>query len=86
MREIILERLPVLSQKLYGSEKDGSDEGGHIPVTEVLGSPIPTSWSWDAAEGRLREAFDRGGFTEWAEAAVTELEEEGKVERRKRGL
>ena len=52
------------------------------PIPSVEG-PIPL---FLAEDGRVGEAFDRGGFKEWAEAAANELEEEGKIERRKRGL
>ena len=42
-------------------------------------------WSWPAAEARLKAAFDANGFYGWAEAAMRELEAEGRVERAKRG-
>ena len=41
-------------------------------------------WDWSAAEDRLRNAFDRDGFSGWAEAAMRELEAEGALERAKR--
>lgn len=44
------------------------------------------SWTWPEAERRLTEAFERGGFSEWAECAIHELEAEGKAERRRPGF
>lgn len=61
-------------------------------------SPPPTSglapderldgsrWCWPAAQSRLAEAYERGGLTHFAEAAVSELEAESELERHKRGL
>ena len=60
----------------------------HISLDES--TPIPSGqdteeWSWPAAEARLKAAFDAHGFYGWAEAAMRELEAEGRVERAKRG-
>ena len=44
------------------------------------------AWSWSAAQARLSQAYDNGGFQGWAEAALQELEAEAEIERRKRGL
>jgi hypothetical protein len=43
-------------------------------------------WNWPAAQARLAAAYERGGVTQFAEAAVGELEAEWELERRKRGL
>jgi hypothetical protein len=56
------------------------------------GGPVPegiadeSRWSWPAAESRLAEAYERGGITQFAEAAVGELEAELELERHRRGL
>ncbi len=42
-------------------------------------------WTWSAAEQRLREAFDKDGFSGWISAVMQELEAEGRIERAKRG-
>lgn len=67
-------------------------------ASELPDGPPPTSgpvpdvivdrsrWSWPAAQSRLAEAYERGGITQFAEAAVSELEAESELERHKRGL
>lgn len=67
-------------------------------VSELSDGPPPTSgpvpdvivdgswWSWPAAESRLAEAYERGGITQFTEAAVGELEAELELERHQRGL
>jgi len=55
---------------------------GLVPNGIVDGS----QWSWPAAQSRLAEAYERGGITQFAEAAVGELEAELELERHKRGL
>lgn len=67
-------------------------------TSELPDGPPPTSgpvpdvtvdglrWSWPAAQSRLAEAYERGGITQFAEAAVSELEAESELERHKRGL
>ena len=66
--------------------------------SESPDSPPPTSelapderldgsrWCWSAAQSRLAEAYERGGITHFAEAAVSELEAELELERHKRDL
>ena len=89
VRQLLQEHMPSLSGRLYRSSLEASDEryssgdgeaskrhqGGHL-----------TEWTWDGAENRLREAFDRGGVGEWAVCAIRELEAEEQAERRRRGL
>ncbi|KAF9444729.1 hypothetical protein P691DRAFT_806943 [Macrolepiota fuliginosa MF-IS2] len=41
-------------------------------------------WTWDDAEKRLRQAYDQGGFTLWAQVALREVETEARAERAKR--
>lgn len=80
--------MPGLSSRLYrpADDSDGiiplSAEEQGIPSTQVKAN----GWTWDAAEDRLRAAFDRGGVGEWAESAMRELEAEEELERRRRGL
>ena len=88
MRLAVLKRMPILSERIHRSPE--ADDG------EVLlppPSPSPGSqemapgeeWSWPAAEKRLKDAFDKHGFSGWAAAALGELEAEGRMEREKRG-
>ena len=86
MRHILLQYLPVLSRRLYGSEKKLSGSNEMSPSVSDVGASATTAWSADDSENRLREAFDRGGFSEWAVAATKELEAEARAERKKRGL
>jgi hypothetical protein len=82
MRELLLKHVPILSRKLYGSQ----DAVIAATDTDGVASSSSTNWTWSEAEDRLREAFDKGGFPAWAEAAMKEMEAEGQVERRKRGI
>ena len=56
--------------------------GGLAPYERLDGS----RWCWPAAQSRLAEAYERGGITHFAEAAVSELEAELELERHKRDL
>ncbi|KAG8216280.1 hypothetical protein J3R82DRAFT_6337 [Butyriboletus roseoflavus] len=47
-------------------------------------SSTPTAFNEDAAQQRLAEAFDKGGFDAWGEAAAREMEAETEVERSRR--
>ncbi|KAH8116073.1 hypothetical protein DFH11DRAFT_1506604 [Phellopilus nigrolimitatus] len=89
VRQILRTRMPALSHRLYRSTDDaggGHDKGLEDKETgEADGSVSGKgAWTWDAAEERLRTAFDRGGLSEWAECAVGELEAERKLERARR--
>lgn len=87
MRQILLERLPWLSRRIHLSDRD--EELQFSPDSSVHTSQMTetkSEWSWNAAEERLGDAFDRGGVSAWAELAMRELEEEAKIERKKRGL
>ncbi|KAL6299311.1 hypothetical protein BKA93DRAFT_829971 [Sparassis latifolia] len=87
VRMFIVKRMPVLSYRIYrplGLE----DEELDAKSVSTLSQPHPDDvlqWSWPDAEKRLKAAFERDGFMGWAEAAVTELEAEGQVERVRRG-
>jgi hypothetical protein len=41
-------------------------------------------WNWPDAEERLKEAFDTGGLSGWAAAAIREVEAERRAEKAKR--
>ena len=93
MRVLVREKMPVLSSRIHRppAEEDhtatlwnspASVENPHIVVNEDTGD---AEWAWPDAEKRLKDAFDNGGFSGWAQAALQELEAEGRLERRKRG-
>ena len=42
------------------------------------------NWNWPDDEQRLRTAYDKDGIGAWREAALQELEAEGRLEREKR--
>ncbi|CDO72835.1 hypothetical protein BN946_scf185002.g20 [Trametes cinnabarina] len=93
MRMAILDRMPGLSARIHRppAPEDGDATVLSEPVPEAALSPPPLSqeeveqWTWAAAEGRLKEAFEKDGFSGWAAAALRELEAEGCLERTKRG-
>lgn len=60
------------------------DDGVEQQVQTVLGGGVDTTWTWEDAETRLRDAYDKNGLSGWAEAALNELEVEGEQERLRR--
>ncbi|KAI0634675.1 hypothetical protein C8Q77DRAFT_1054007 [Trametes polyzona] len=96
MRLAILSRMPQLSARIHRppapeDEESSSLSESHIEAASTPATSITLSesevegWTWPAAEQRLREAFDKDGFSGWAAAALRELEAEGRLERTKRG-
>ena len=82
MRLAVLKHMPKLSARIHrvAEEADGlsgTPSDGH----EVID---PATWTWPDAERRLKAAFEKDGFSGWAEAAAKELEAEGQIERLKR--
>jgi len=78
-----MEGIPLLSSRIHRvAESEGDEEGGQ-QVQKIL-SGVDPAWKWEDAEDRLRAAYDKDGFSGWAEAALKELEAEGELERLKR--
>lgn len=87
MRQILLERIPWLSRRIHLSDKETELQYSASSDEHPERTPHSSGeWTWDAAEDRLRVAFERGGVYAWAESALREMEEEAKAERKKRGL
>ncbi|KAI0360248.1 hypothetical protein OH77DRAFT_1418120 [Trametes cingulata] len=94
MRSAILTRMPVLSARIHRAPAPEEDEPLALEEAPAT-TPAPESftlsqaeieeWSWPAAERRLKDAFEKEGFSGWAAAALRELEAEGRLERSKRG-
>ena len=75
MRTVVPRTMPLLTAKIYRHDAESTPRHA------------PTTFDHDAAEQRLANAFDDGGFDAWAEAAASELEAEADVERaRKRTM
>lgn len=73
----------MLSSRIHRiPENEGEDEGRQLVQTLLDG--VDPVWKWEDAENRLRAAYDKDGFSGWAEAALKELEAEGELERLKR--
>ena len=93
MRILVREKLPVLSARIHRPpvKEDhtatlwNSPTSAETPQIVGIENIADAEWSWQDAEKRLRDAFDRDGFSGWAQAAMLELEAEGRAERRKRG-
>jgi len=80
MRKFLMEKLPMLSSRIHRPpESEGDGEAGQQVQTF---SDLP--WKWEDAEKRLGDAYDKGGFSGWVEAALKELEAEGELERLRR--
>jgi hypothetical protein len=81
--------LPVLSSRIHqvpemADVQVGSGAGSLDPRLALKESLDGTEWNWPDAETRLRDAFDSGGLTGWAQAALREVEDEAKAEKARR--
>ena len=91
MRAFVLVRMPRLSQRIHRAPVPGDDDDDQATGTLSAGLPgtdvevTGAEWNWPDAEKRLTVAFEQGGFSGWAAAALHELEAEGEIERKKRG-
>jgi hypothetical protein len=75
MRYTLATKLPGLSSQIRRP----------LDLTEVDAASSDSGvWSWPAAEARLKEAFEKGGYSGWAQAAFAEMEAEVRAERIKR--
>lgn len=77
--------MPLLTAKIY--RRPTSHDGD--PVLFAASTPphessTPTVFDHDAAQQRLAEVFDNGGFDAWAEAVARDMEAEIEVERSQR--
>lgn len=81
MRSIFQTTVPGLRSRLYRLPET-DDERYEIQTQEVaFPSAIEQDWNWEDAEERLKKAYEEGGITLWAQAALRELEAEARVER-----
>ena len=83
MRNGVLRNMPLLSSRIH-RPPDATDHPKDGPSLAPNPQGDDIEWDWSAAEDRLRNAFDKDGFSGWAEAAMRELEAEGALERAKR--
>lgn len=84
MRLAVVTYMPVLSSRIH---RPPQEEDGIIKQIngDIEAEVDAANWAWPDAERRLKAAFEKDGFSGWAEAAAKELEAEGKAERIKRG-
>ena len=85
MRTWVSHSMPRLTAKIYRRPTSHDSIPGD-PVLLAASAPqhdpsTPTTFDHDAAQQRLAEAFDEGGFDAWAEAAAREMEAEIEAER-----
>ncbi|KAI0824954.1 hypothetical protein BC628DRAFT_1419693 [Trametes gibbosa] len=93
MRSAILSRMPSLSARIHRPPAPEDDQTLALSealteapsISTTLSSSEVQEWTWPAAEQRLRDAFEKDGFSGWATALLRELEAEGRLERTKRG-
>ena len=75
MRRMLVEKIPMLSSRMYRilGEEDGHETGEQVqaPLDD-----IDSAWRWEDAENRLRTAYDKDGLSGRAEAVLKELEVE----------
>jgi len=78
-----MEKIPMLSSRIHQPPESEDDGKAGQQVETVLGGVDP-AWKWEDAEKRLRAAYDKDGFSGWAETVLKELEAEGELERLRR--
>jgi len=91
MRSFMVTKMPILSSRIHRRPEvtdgpSGEDSPSVLstqPRIEVHESAL--EWSWQDAQQRLSDAYEKDGFSGWAEAAMRELEAEAHAERAKRG-
>ncbi|KAG5639818.1 hypothetical protein DXG03_003332 [Asterophora parasitica] len=79
MRMLIWRGLPSLTSQIH-RPLEAEDEGDLVPSSV---QPDPT-WNWEEAEKRMQAAYAKGGFGDWVQVAMREVEDELKVERARR--
>ncbi|KII88590.1 hypothetical protein PLICRDRAFT_41778 [Plicaturopsis crispa FD-325 SS-3] len=86
MRNILLTKMHVLTSRIHRlpipSDHTPSEDASPQEVHDFQ----EEEWNWQDAEKRLKESFERDGFSGWMSAAMREAELEGNLERKKRGL
>ena len=75
--------MPELSSRIHRPTNESDDI--FYRTSSDMNDAEATNWAWPDAEKRLQAAFEKHGFSGWAEAAVKELELEGRAERLRRG-
>jgi len=84
MRSIFQTAVPGLRSRLF-RPPETDDEWYEIQTQGVTSSSVvEREWTWEEAEERLKNAYEQGGITSWAQTALRELEAEVQVERSKR--
>ena len=85
MRVGLLTKLPVLSARIHRAPEP------ELEMYPSLSQPSPQDvneteldWNWPEAERRMAEAYDKGGFGGCVQAALKEVEVEGRVEKLRR--
>ena len=75
--------MPLLTAKIYRrpTSQDSVPDDPVLIAAQHQSSTTTTTFNHDAAQQRLADAYDRGGFDAWAEAAARELEAETEVDR-----
>lgn len=79
-----MEKMPVLSSRVHRKPEDEVDDGAEPQVQTLSDGGVDTTWTLEDAETRLSVAYDKGGISGWAEAALNELRVEGEQERSRR--
>ncbi|KAL0950350.1 hypothetical protein HGRIS_010318 [Hohenbuehelia grisea] len=77
MRQIILEKMPVFVERIHRLAEPEASSENQAGISEV-------DWNWEDAESRLKNAYERDGFSGWAYAALQEIEAESRLERAQR--
>ncbi|KAG9311943.1 hypothetical protein JVU11DRAFT_8204 [Chiua virens] len=85
MRMLVSQSMPLLTAKIYRRPTSiDSVPGDPVLIAALAPQNLlssPTTFDHDAAQQRLSEAFDKGGFDAWAEAVAKETEAEIEMER-----
>jgi hypothetical protein len=83
MRELLMEKMPTLASRIH-QQLEGEAGGEVEEVVQTIPGVVDSAWTWEDAEMRLKAAYEKNGFSGWAEAALKEVEAEGEQERLRR--
>lgn len=81
MRSLLWSIWPSLSNSIHRGPEGEEEQQESLRVAP---RGVDENWNVEASETRLTRAYQEGGVSLWAQAALRELEAEARVERAKR--
>ncbi|KAF8997062.1 hypothetical protein BDQ17DRAFT_1249047 [Cyathus striatus] len=83
MRSMLSHTVPSLSSRI-NRPPETDEERREVYDVVIPGTNVHENWTWEAAEERMKKAYEEGGFALWMKTALREMEAERRVEQAKR--